>query len=376
MPSITMPAGVIPIKVLTLEEELTGNRAAEYRIDIMDRDGKRTGKTLDGVFDGELTWTANAQVKGGGYLEVRDVAQDVDWLNVRLQPVYVLGGTILPEWPLSTWLVTAAPAKADEKGRIWRIEIHDLLTVLQQTAFDESYSLDAGVNAIDTVRTLIESTGESAGSITDSTETLRVPRIWPADTPLLTIINDILDAAGYFALQCDMTGTFRVEKKNRPAERPSNYHFIDNTKSSYLPDIDEDNDIYGIPNKVTLFSRSTADTPALTATATNTDPNSKYSYQARGNRWITPPGSTKVVDATSQEVLDAMARQELINLSSPTAQRTIQHAPLNNLTFNDATKLTNTALDIHDRRHVVSQTTLRINGRALATTKLREVVDL
>jgi len=359
--------------IVNADPAIIGNRAASWRIDLLNNDGSPAG-TLDGVDGGSLEWST-AQIKGRGTLNVTDSGQGVDWLNVRIKPVYILNDTT--EWPRSIFIPTA-PVETWVGGvRSWSVDMLDKSCVLAQDRVDSYYSLAAGVNVINTVRALITGAGENAGAITDSTETLTVAKVWPIGTPKLTIINDLLNSIGYFALYVDMNGQFRAEPYTRPAQRPTVYTFIDDSDSIYGDTFTRDVDIYGIPNKVLHVSQGTSGAEALTSVATNEDPNSPYSYANRG-RWIVNDDAATPVDVTSQEALDTITRRDLINSTSVTATVDIVHAPLEGVEINAAVQFANTPAGV-DARHVITHTTLTIEAAgalALAATTLREVVDL
>lgn len=367
--------------LVNADPAIIGNRAASWRIDLLNNDESPAG-SLDGVDGGSLEWST-AQIKGRGTLNVTEtfdpetgLSTAPDWLNIRIRPVYVLNDTT--EWPRSIFIPTAPVEQWSDGVRSWSVDMLDKSCVLAQDRVDAYYSLAAGVNVIDSVRDLIVSSGENAGAITDSTETLAVARAWPAGTSKLTIINELLDSAGYFALIVDMTsGQFRVEPSTRPAQRSIAYELTDGSGSIYGEDFTREVDIYGIPNKVIHVSQGTSDTEALTSIATNTDPSSPYSYAARG-RWIVNDDAAQAVDATSQEALDIITRRDLINATSVTATIDITHAPLPNVDINAAVRFANTPAGV-DARHVITRTTLTIESvgaLALASTTLRQVVDL
>jgi len=157
-----------------------------------------------------------------------------------------------------------------------------------------------------------------------------------------------------------------------PAQRSLRYEFIDGPESIYEPNFVRDVDIWSIPNRVTLVGIGDGTTAALTSTVNNTDVDSPYSQPNRG-RVI---GRTETgIEAVDQAALDATAQKRLIELTSPTSSVEINHAPVPGLAVNQAAKFRRQPAGI-DARHVVSRTGLTLDGKALAVTILREVVDL
>lgn len=360
---------VVPVRVLTPDEILTGSRFTSLHFDLFDKD-EAALRNLTGVKGGSVDFTAHASVKSGGNLDVVDIGQTVDWLNDRVRPVITIEG--LPEIPLGMFVFPEAPQQWGDTGRTWPVKLLDKTSILDQDKVDGTYALDVGTLITDAVVELIESTGETNIAITPSTAVLAGPLVWEATTTKLKIVNDLLAVAGYFSLFCDGNGQYRGEPYVRPAARPLAYEFLDGEKSIYSPDFVIDVDLYSIPNKFVAVGQGSADTEALISIATNEDPTSPYSFAARG-RWIVD-GATGV-EAADQDVLDAYARRRLIELTSPTSSIDVKHMLVPGLTFNSAVRLRRVPAGV-DTRHVVTKMVVPLDPTALVTTTLQQVVDL
>lgn len=362
------PVVIVPVRVFTPREILTGNRNTRFYLDILDANDAPLAR-LDGVTDGKLDWVANAMIKGGGTLTVVDVNQTINWLTARIKPVMLVEG--LPPQPLGVYLPSEAP-ESWASGRSWAVKLLDKTTILDQDTVVETYSLPAGTVATTAVVSLITSAGISNHAVTPSVKVLDGDLVWSPGTGKLRIINDILDAINYFSLYSNFDGQMVAEPYVVPAQRPLMYEFYDGPDSIYEPAFGRDIDIWSIPNRVTLIGVGGGTTAALTSTANNNDPRSPYSIANRG-RVI---GRTETgVEAADQSVLDSIARTRLIELTSPTAGVEISHAPVPGLAINQATAFRRHIAGI-DGRHVVSKTAITLKGTALAVSTLREVVDI
>jgi len=359
---------ITPVRILTAHEILTGNRNTKFYLDVLDSANAPLAR-LDGVTDGKLDWIANVVIKGAGSLTVIDVDQDVDWLNARLRPVMVIEG--LPIQPLGVFMVSEAPENWGG-GRSWSIKLLDNTTILDQDTVAETYALNAGTVVTTTIRQLIESAGITNHSVTSSTATVAAPLVWSAGTSKLRIVNDLLALIGYFSLFSNFDGQYVARPYVLPAKRPLTYEFVDGPESIYEPRFNRDNDIWSIPNRVTIVGVGDGTTAALTSTIDNNDATSPYSIASRG-RVI---GHTETgVEAASQTVLNEYAKKRLVELTSPTSSVEIAHMPVPGLAVNQAARFRRTIAGI-DARHVVSKTSITLDGKALATSTLREVVDL
>lgn len=368
---ITVPEGPIGLTFIEpMRDPTYGNRIQWFTYHLQDNDGAPKG-ALIGVTGGSLEWHANAQVRAGGKITVQQESrEDHDWTKRRVKIVMHIDG--LGDYPLGVFIPSAPTEDWDDTNLTLTIELLDKCSVLSEDYVEETYTLAEGTNVTTAVRSLINAVGEQAGSITDGSETLSSAMTWDAGTSRLTIINDLLQAADYFALYADGDGNFRVEKQRAAASRPIRYEFIDNYRSIYLPQFKFDKDIYSIPNKVIVIGQGTEEEEAPVAVATNENPNSPYSYQSRG-RWITDV--LKGVEATSEDSLQSHANRRLRALSSPQGTLTISHAPLPWLDVNDAVRFKRDPADF-DMRCVVQSVQMELNETSLAVTSLLEVVDL
>jgi hypothetical protein len=312
MSTVTLPSGAVPIRELTTDEVLVGNRTTSFRFDLFS--SAESGKgTLLGVQSGSATYTANASIKSRGSLSIVDLGQSVDFLNDRVRPVAILEG--YGEIPLGMFIFSSAPEAWSDTGRSWACQLLDKTAILDQWKIDAPFDLDAGAVITTEIADLIADAGEANIAITPSAATLVNPLLWEAGTSYLRIINDLLSVAGYFSLFTDGNGQFRAEKYVRPAARPIRYEFLDGEQAIYAPDFTKDVDLFSIPNTVIAISQGNGTDPALTSTATNTDANSPYSTVSRGR---TIAVVEQGVEAADQTTLDNYSQRRLIELTSPT----------------------------------------------------------
>lgn len=370
MSKISVPEGyyaVHPFEPMNNAEY--GNRNQWFTYELQTNEGATLGP-LVGVTGGTLEWHANAQVKGGGKIAVQRPSGNLDWLKVRVKITMHIQD--MGNYPLGVF-IPSAPAEAwDDTGLTWSVELLDKTTVLAEDAVPDNYSVPAGANVTDRVRDLIVSSGERAGSITQTNDTLTNGMTWEAGTSKLTIINDLLQAADFFALYADGNGHYRVEKHEPASKRPMQYNLLDNAYSIYLPTFTYDKDHYAVPNKVVAIGVGSGEDEAWTSVATNTNPDSPYSYQRRG-RWIVD--TQRGVEATSQANLDNYAQRRLAALSSPQGSITIQHAPLPWVKVNDVVHFRRETAGI-DIKATVASTKISLDPKDLQHTELLEVVDL
>jgi len=209
--------------------------------------------------------------------------------------------------------------------------------------------------------------------------------VWPAGTTKLQIVNDLLSALNYNSLWVDGNGSFQATPYVLPADRSQTYELlnlprelVDGEKSIYGKDWTRDRDLFNVPNKVTAVQSATGDKAALTGTYTNTDPDSPFSYAARGDRWKTKTlEGVETPEGTDSEViafLEAVARRSLIASSSVQATVEVKCLPIP-VRVGDVLRFANVPAGI-DARHVLTSIELDAHPTGLMALKLRELVSL
>jgi hypothetical protein len=397
---ILVPSGIVPIKSLTTDDVLYGDRVTSYRWEVLAHSSGSDHLVgfLDGVVEGSasLSWSSNAAVKGTGSMKVLDLDTAADGLmtisqlalvSARVRPVLVIDG--LPDIPLGVFLFSAAPEAWAGTGRTYSAELLDRSTVLDQDSVDESYTVDATTPILQAVAAVIASAGESIDVDATVTDTLASPMVWEAGTSKLRIVNDLLAALNYNSLWVDGVGRFQATPYVVPAKRSLTYELlnrprelIDGADSIYSDEWSRDLDMFAVPNKVVAVQSGSDGAPALVGEYTNTDPASPFSYPSRG-RWITSvltdvevPDYSNEADPQAATVafLVAKAQQSLIAASAVQATVKVKHLPVP-LRVLDVMRFKNVPAGI-DARHVVTSITLDANPLGLMETTLQEVIDL
>lgn len=285
-------------------------------------DSDRPLGTLDGVTGGSVEIVAQSVLGGSGRL-VLDHRQDVDWMSHRVRAVYSDG---VNEWPTGTFLLSSPTENHTSFGVTYDVGLLTKMNVISEDTVSDRFSATIGTLIIPLVVSLIESTGETRIATTSSTSVLTAGLTWEAGTSKLTIINDLLQAAGYWSLWCDGSGLFRVEPYTDPASRPVSFAFEHGEASVHFPDWGREQDHTSVPNRFLAIGQGDEEDPPLVGVATNEDPASPYSYQSRG-RWIT--ATEEGVEGDTQAVFDLYAARKLREAMAPVSRLTVEHAMLN-----------------------------------------------
>lgn len=348
--------------------DLYGHRQERYHIELLDLADTIVGE-LDGVRDnaGQLDFNVNTAIRGSGTLNLVTTGP-IDWLTHRVRVSYLLDD--LDPIPLITAIPRAPVEAHTDQGTTVDLELFDKTTILAEDQFPGAYGVDAGAHIIDTVRAIIASTGEPASSLVAPTSTavLARPMVWDAGTTKHRIINDLLDAGGFFAIHTDGWGRYRADDYVAAGHRAVAWEFTDDHRGLYLPTWRRDRDTVGVPNRYVCVGRTDGDTDeeALTAVAVDIDPTSPFSYPSR-QRWITRTDTD--VEASSQTVLDSIAARRLTDAQG--VHETIEiSTPWLPIGINDVVTFTHARLD-SPRRAIVQKQTVKLEVGGLWTTTLR-----
>jgi hypothetical protein len=272
-------------------------------------------------------------------------------------------------WGLGVFLLSAPTRSYGEAGSTWDVDLSSPLALPDADCVDRTYVVKAGSNLIDVAAGLLRDTGLERLSITPSTATASSDIVYDPGKSRLTIANELLSAAGYWSAHPDGEGQVHLDPYVRPAARGVAYDFREGARAIHLPEWERELDAASVPNKVVLVSEGSQDKAALVGVATNEDPASAYSFQARG-RWIVETQTG--VEAANQESIDSQARRRLIDVSTPSASITIQHMPVP-IQPNQVAGFSSQG---HTTQGVVKEIEYTLDPTALVKTKLLEVTDL
>lgn len=291
-----------------------------WSFQLLDSQDRPLGE-LDGVTGGSADLASQAPLGGSGRMSL-DHRRDIDWMAHRVQAMHSNGER---SWPVGTYLLTSPRENHTEFGVSYDVGLLTKMSIPNEDTVEQRHSVAAGAAVIPAVVAMLESTGETRIAATDSAATLAAGMTWEAGTPKLRIINDLLQAAGYWSLWCDGSGLFRVEPYVDPASRPVSFEFVHGENSLHFPDWGKEQDHTSVPNRFIAVGQGDEDEPPLVGVATNENPASPYSYQSRG-RWIT--ATEEGVEGTSQQVFDQYAARKLADAMSPVSRLTVTHAML------------------------------------------------
>ena len=298
---------------------LTGRRVESWRYDLLDLTNQKVGALhVEGGAGGQIDRSTQSRPQSSGTITVTPDT-DVDWLTHRVRIWYRDGDQ---EYPLLTAIPKVPGDSYTPTGHTQTVQLYDLTQALEDDRPGASYTVPAGANAVAAAAAVIASTGELGAVLEPSTATLSAAMSWDSSVTKLTIVNDLLDAAGYFALYADELGRLRGVPYTLPAARPTAYSFSGSTDNLYSPTWEREADTSSVPNALTCVSVARSNGKTWTSTAEDNTAG-RFSIPSRGRR-IAAETQTDVA-ATSQAALDTITQRKLTEAQQVGASYRISH---------------------------------------------------
>jgi hypothetical protein len=316
-----------------------GSRVVKFRYDLLDRYEKKKGE-LQRVRSGEVSMNAFNTIKRSAkftleeeYVDTRvyytwsyindstwsDMADKklrelwtldkvsavkVDWLNDRVQPfiMFQMQNGEWVEFPMGIFLLSS-PTKKDEQGTIVRqVEAYDGLIILDQDKFTERMYFKAGTLYEEVVKGVLRSAGITKVNMQfPSGARLQRDKEYATGDSKLTAVNDLLNECNNTPVWVDASGYFRSSEYERPDRKSVGYTYSDQELSIIVEGIEEELDLFDIPNSWVVTMSNPEDEP-LTARKENTNADSLTSIPARGRKIV---DFRQVDDISSQEALES-----------------------------------------------------------------------
>ena len=344
---------------------LDTHRQADCTVTLLDW-GDRVIRRLDGVTGGNITLSNSTRLRASGSLNLTQACGPIDWMTQRVRIDYTANGQT---WGLGVFLLSAPTRSYGETGSTWSVDLSSPLAVPDTDCVDTTFTVKAGTNLVDLAADILYESGLEHLSVTPSPAVSSSDMIYDPGKSKLTIVNELLSAAGYWSAHPDGAGQIHLDPYTRPADRGIVYDFREGARSIHLPEWEREQDMAAVPNKVVFISQGSQDKAALVGVAVNDDSSSPYSYPSRG-RWVVETRTG--VEAADQESITAQARRRLIDVSTPSAAITLQHMPVP-IQPNQVVGFTSQG---HTAKGVVKEIEYTLDPTALVKTKLLEVTDL
>lgn len=212
------------------------------------------------------------------------------------------------EWvrfPLGIYLLSS-PTQTSTAYNVQRsITAYGLMQVLHDDKFLDTYTVNQGVLVVDAVVGILSSAGINDYNISPSDKV--VPRTIQFDigTKKAEAVNELLSIINYTPIYDDADGYFTSGPYRPPSERPVDYVYKDDSQSVILQGVEEELDLFGVPNVFVVVRTNPEETP-LKSVLTNDNANSPLATINRGRNIVE---YREINDIADQETLDAYTQR-------------------------------------------------------------------
>lgn len=239
------------------------------------------GAEFGQITGGTLEFSALSDVKATGSLGFNGAEIPDSKDLVRVYHSFTTGKGERIERPLATLLFSVSQPKHRGFLVSGTMDCQSVLAILAAKKYGAPFTIAAGTQAIQLAIDLIESVGLRVNNPNPSAYTVKSDVTIERDKAnYLTIVNKLLDLAGYSSAWVDAFGVVQVTPYVEPTERKTALTLADVEGSIMYPEMVKRNEWADTPNVVKLYYES--DTEALMATASNVDPESPASLIVRG----------------------------------------------------------------------------------------------
>lgn len=209
----------------------------------------------------------------------------INYMSDRIKPymeIEMPDGNWL-EFPLGVFLLNS-PTRSDQVKGVYRdVEAYDQLVVLQEDKALWNRTFWGYVH--EEVTELLESLGFDRKFINIPPTTKTGRWNFAMGTPIIEIINTMLDTASYTPIWVDANGVFRSSPYVLPTDRPAEYIYQDDELSVTYNGMDEELDVFNTANYV-IVVQSNVETAPLWDASANNDPLSPLSTVSLGRRIV------------------------------------------------------------------------------------------
>lgn len=214
--------------------------------------------------------------------------------------------------PLGTFLVQTPSTSFDGKNATYTMDAYTPLIELKGDYPPVGYTVFAGADTMTIAMQLCRESMQAPVVAASSDHTLYSDFVANLDDTWLSFLTDLIANADYtFAL--DELGRVLFAPEQDTASLQPVWTYTDDNSSILYPDVEDERDLYGIPNVVQVVYST--DTGYLFSEVINDDENSSVSTVNRGRRVVYRDSNPSLNGEPTQEILDEYATALLRSLS-------------------------------------------------------------
>lgn len=352
-----------------IKKILHGNREVSFRYDLLNYDEVKIGELTS--LGGTLGLNSLAQIKRKGTFQFKEnELQDVDWLNDKVRPVFILNKT--HEFPLGVFMISS-PTRSLNKNKIVRdVECFDTSLILEEDKFDTRYRIIKGTNYVTAITQIINSAGITKINIPYTDLTIKTDREFEIGISKLEAVNTLLSEINYTSVWVDEMGNFTAGPYILPNNREIEYTYRNDEMSVILPDTaTEEMDLFSVPNKWVVVATN-PETDPLVSRYTNNNPLNPMSTVNRRRNIV---DYREITDIASQDVLDNYTRRIAYEASNVYGKFIFDTAIMPHHTYMDCLYCEHTDLGVANK-YIETSWEMELKAGGKMTHNTRRVIQI
>lgn len=351
----------------------SGNRTVKYRYDLLNKQEIKIGELQS--LGGKVGLTSLAQIKRRGNFSFKESElNDVDWLNDRVQPFFMLkmddGNWI--EYPLGIYLISSPTRLAKLNGVYREVEAYDTSLVLLENKLSRRMLIQQGTRYTVAIIRMLNDIGIWKINIPSYAARIKTDKEYEIGVSILEIANELLKEINYTSICLDENGYITANRYEAPDDREAEYSYKDDELSIIQKDTAiEERDLFAIPNHFVIVATNPEEMP-LVSRYSNTRKSSITSIPSRGRTIV---DYRELDSIANQEALDDYTKRIAYEASNTYGKFIFNTANMPHHSYLDCLYCEHTALDISNKYIETSWEMDLVEGGTMSHTS-RRVIQL
>ena len=219
---------------------------------------------------------------------------------------------------------------------------------------------------------LLESAGADKINIENDNKVISNDKEWDPGTEKLQILNDLASELNFTPFWVDEYGFYRTSRYQSPQSAPTDYIYEDDDLSVTLEGMEEELDLFDLPNVFTVVVANPDDDTILKSTVENTNPNHPRSIPNVGRRIVRFEEKDDIAD---QEALDSYVERLAFESSQIYGKVKFNTAIMPFHSYSNVIRVRNSTLGL-DHKYAETNWTIPLEAGADMSHEVRRVVSL
>lgn len=267
----------------------------------------------------------------------------------------------------------SSPTKSEQGNAVYReVESYDKLLILKEDKVTDRYTVSSGTRYYDAMVTILESAGVEKINIENDNKVINTDKEWDPGTEKLRILNDLASELNFTPFWVDEHGYFRSSRYQSPQNAPTDYVYEDNDLSVTLEGMEEELDLFDLPNVFHVVVANPDTEEEFTSTVENTNPQHPRSIPTLGRRVVR---FEEMDDIADQESLNGHTERLASNASQVYGRIKFNTAIMPFHSYSNVIRVRNSTLEV-DHKYAEVNWSIPLEPGSDMSHEVRRVVSL